>query len=890
MASWAEVVAEITFQVNKAAAAKEVETAVAGAKPVATVGVDEPQVGQEVSAAVRSAKPVAQVGVDEAQVTGEVDTAIAASHGTAPVGVNEGQVTEEVDAAVAASHGTAQVNVNEPKITEEIDQAAAAAHPTIAPAVNKASTGAAVTEAVEKSPPATVPINAAGTGKQVEEGIKSADTGKAGAEGGEKYKSGFAAPVTALKGMVMGAVGAEAIMGGQQLFTALITQAGAASKATKVVTEAIKTTGGGAGITAEQIDKMARAQARATGIDKTAIQQSDALLLRYTGIKNAAGANNAIFDRTSQAALDMTAALNKGVVTEEGLTSTTKLLGKALEDPAKAAGVLRKSGIDLSKAQQDQIKTFEKNNDTLGAQKVVLDAVNASYGGTAANVASGGAKMKASLQELEATLGKVLLPLFSSLIKVLGQVLDAIAPMAEWFGRGGTAATILKDVIFGLIGAIALFMGTVKAVKLATDAYALSVDVVKSATNAWKVAQEGLDVALDANVIGLIVVAVAALSVGIYELYKHSQLFRDIVHDTWGFISGVATGAARAFTAAIRGVGDAVAWIGRLFGGLNDQITGFIGTWTTSSNEFTGIFSAMFNMVTFYARKAADAIFGPWRDALNLIESLVRAVAAVITGLWKAEFAVLSGVFRAGAAILTGIWKAEWDILVAILKTFATAVLTVIRVLVDTIRGILKIGFQLITGQWGAAWQTLKGTVRAVGNDITGALHSLTGTWGEAIGQAGRAMGSALSSALGDMRSGLRSAMGDMTSALSSAAGSMRQVLSDLASVWSSTWHGMEAASRAGWSGIKTVFDAMTHVVTGLPNMFGSVVHGVASLWDGLREAIHGPIAWVVKRPHRGDDQGFQHGGRLHPPAPDPRREHGRRRHAGHAGHHRDRR
>ena len=75
-----------------------------------------------------------------------------------------------------------------------------------------------------------------------------------------------------------------------------------------------------------------------TGVDKAAIQQSDALLLRYTNVKNAAGANNDVFNRTGQAALDMAAALGKGTVTADGLANSTKILGKAMEDPTKAAG------------------------------------------------------------------------------------------------------------------------------------------------------------------------------------------------------------------------------------------------------------------------------------------------------------------------------------------------------------------------------------------------------------------------------------------------------------------------------------------------------------------------------------------------------------------------
>jgi hypothetical protein len=46
-------------------------------------------------------------------------------------------------------------------------------------------------------------------------------------------------------------------------------------------------------------------------------------------------------------------------------------------------------------------------------------------------------------------------------------------------------------------------------------------------------AQEGLDVAMEANPVGLVIVAVAALGAGIYELAKHSEAFRAFWKSAW---------------------------------------------------------------------------------------------------------------------------------------------------------------------------------------------------------------------------------------------------------------------------------------------------------------------------------------------------------------------
>ena len=156
---------------------------------------------------------------------------------------------------------------------------------------------------------------AAGAKPEIEKGLKSVDSAGAGKAVGGNFVSALRAPFGAISGILGPAL---AIGGGIALFKGMIDQGGQAVKASKVVEAALKTTGAAAGITGKQIDEMAGAQARSTGVDKAAIQQSDALLLRYTNVKNAAGANNDVFNRTGQAALDMAAALGKGTVTADG--------------------------------------------------------------------------------------------------------------------------------------------------------------------------------------------------------------------------------------------------------------------------------------------------------------------------------------------------------------------------------------------------------------------------------------------------------------------------------------------------------------------------------------------------------------------------------------------
>lgn len=84
--------------------------------------------------------------------------------------------------------------------------------------------------------------------------------------------------------------------------------------------------------------------------------------------------------------------------------------------------------------------------------------------------------------------------------------------------------------------------------KVATVANTIATKAASIATKAWEGAQWLLNAALDANPIGLVVVAVAALVAGIILAYKHSATFRAIVQ---GAFHGVEV-AGRAMWSALK--------------------------------------------------------------------------------------------------------------------------------------------------------------------------------------------------------------------------------------------------------------------------------------------------------------------------------------------------
>jgi hypothetical protein len=271
--------------------------------------------------------------------------------------------------------------------------------------------------------------------------------------------------------------------------------------------QVIKTMGNAAGVSQAHVENLADKIEKMSGLEAENVQAGQNMLLTFDKIK---GAN---FDRATNAMADMAARMGGDAV------GAATMLGKALNDPAKGISALSRVGVSFSKQQQDQIKHMQAVGNTAGAQTVILKSLEAQFGGSAK---AAGTTMGGQMKILQARLGDVeeevvakLLPSLLKLANGLSKVLDFVQKNASW------------------LGPLAVTVGTVVA-----------------AMKAWSMAQAALNIVMSANPIGLVVIAIAALVVGLVYAYKHSETFRRVVQ---GAFHGIAD-AAKAMWGAIRPV------------------------------------------------------------------------------------------------------------------------------------------------------------------------------------------------------------------------------------------------------------------------------------------------------------------------------------------------
>lgn len=282
------------------------------------------------------------------------------------------------------------------------------------------------------------------------------ELGGVGATAGKTAGKGFGSAFGKAASLAVPLLAGAAILGQvKDVFAA----ASESRKIAALTEQVIKTTGGAAKLTADQVADLSGALAKKTGVDDEVIQSGANLLLTFKNVRNEAGKGNDIFTQTTELANDMSVALG------QDMTSSSLQLGKALNDPIKGLTALTRAGVSFTQEQKDQVKAMVASGDLLGAQKLILAEVGDQFGGAAEAAATPMDKLKVIAGDLQEQLGEKLLPVVDNVATWLGENLPSMLTKAEdgfrrvWDVVSGVYSFIKDDVIPGIQDTIARFTG-----------------------------------------------------------------------------------------------------------------------------------------------------------------------------------------------------------------------------------------------------------------------------------------------------------------------------------------------------------------------------------------------------------------------------------------------
>lgn len=192
-------------------------------------------------------------------------------------------------------------------------------------------------------------------------------------------------------------------------------------KADKQLEAVLKSTGGVAGVTAEQVNKLSSEFQRQTNFEDDAIKSAQNLLLTFTKI------GKDIFPTATETVLDMSAALG------QDLKSSSIQLGKALQDPAEGVNALRRVGVNFSDEQRRVIETLVETGKTAEAQKLILQELATEFGGSAKAQRDPIEQMKNAISNAWEAIGVQLLPIIDKLATKIQDFAENTLP--EWIDQ-----------------------------------------------------------------------------------------------------------------------------------------------------------------------------------------------------------------------------------------------------------------------------------------------------------------------------------------------------------------------------------------------------------------------------------------------------------------------
>lgn len=348
----------------------------------------------------------------------------------------------------------------------------------------------------------------------------------------------------------------------------------------------------------------------------------------------------------------------------------------------------------------------------------------------------------------------ILMPPIQSIAGWFGKFIDQ---MRSGAGLGGQFADAMKSSGAAVSSAMEFLRkhtGVVKAlgiaigaVVLVTKAHTLAMAVeaaggfttwlvtslknlrlVAAATKVWTAFQWLLNLAMDANPIGIVVVAIAALAAGIIIAYKHSETFRKIVNGAFAGAKVAVFAVRDAFATAFHAIGSAIDAVKGAFDTVKTKVSGTFDTVQAKISDVVGWFKAMPGRIASSIGNTATTLFNKGVDFLTGLKNGIMSVAKGI-GDWMLRAPVVKVVTP---WLYAGVWliyhgkqliEGFKNGIVAVANSIGAfigkwVITPVTSVFSKAATWLLGPGKNFIVGLKNGIWNVAKGVVRWVYSNI----------------------------------------------------------------------------------------------------------------------------------------------------------------------------
>lgn len=370
---------------------------------------------------------------------------------------------------------------------------------------------------------------------------------------------------------------------------------------------------------------------------------------------------------------------------------------------------------------EQQLVSLDQNGG--GGMKSLTQIAKDSTAGIGTSFTNAGTAVTRGITDIITSLNKSVG--IADIIKNAGSIaesaLNGIAKAVTFVGQNAGAFGTLTSAIAGAMAAMIAFSayqkvaaGVMALYTTATIYFNTVQDLMTQGLTLGQAAMEAFNIVLDANPIGIIVVAIVALVAGLTYFFTQTKIGQQ-VFQTLGRIVGTVFGA----------IGTAVGAVVNFFVSLWNAITGVVSAIVSFLMPAINVVIAVFGVMW----QILSTIVGIY---IKIYEIIFTLIIVALIAIWNTIVAVFSPI----VGFIGGVFSAVWNTVLAVIGAITGVFGTVWNTLVAVFSPI--IGF--IGGVFQGAWNAIVSVFSAVGGFFSKVWNTITGIFGSI----GSAMGNAI--------------------------------------------------------------------------------------------------------------------------------------------------
>ena len=307
-------------------------------------------------------------------------------------------------------------------------------------------------------------------------------------------------------------------------------------------------------------------------------------------------------------------------------------------------------------------------------------------------------------------------------IVITSQIVDAITKVSDAVGKMGDgvkkAVTWYQDLNKAQI-----------ASSVSAKAHAVAVGLQTAATNIATVAQTAFNVAMAANPIGLIVLAIAAVVAGLVWFFTQTEIGKQIFGEFVKFVSGV--------------FGNIVSVISAVANAIIVPFQNFLAFVSPIFNTLWQIVSSIFILIVAVVATAIESIAQPfiwlfqnwqtvWNNICGFVSTIWNMIVGVVTAYINTMNAIISAIVNTIMAVISPIvnwindniiqpianfFSGLWNGIVQGVSGFIQGVMNVISPITNWINSnIIQPVSRFFSGLWNGVVQGINGLAAGIKN------------------------------------------------------------------------------------------------------------------------------------------------------------------------------